>query len=292
MKNDPESLNELREAADLLGGSFPGHTMQRLRTPDGKYRYTYVSSGVRDSFGLDPAELMALREVDHSWLHPDDKPRFIAALEASAQSLEQLDIEVRVGLDSGQYRWVRSIGNPRRLADGSVLWDGVALDVTDRRDAVEALQRTLKQVRQNETSEGRFAHIAAADIQARLSELRGAISDLSAAAQEDRIGAAIEAAQSRFEQFERAMIASRELVLPGSDAEDAAAAANDQASGPALTKRQIEILSHVGKGASNREIADLFGISEGTVKLHLSSIFKRLGVHNRTEAALKWRSFR
>lgn len=292
MSDKPERLNELREAADLLGGSFPGHTMQRLRTPDGKYRYTYVSSGVRDSFGLDPVELMALREVDHSWLHPEDKPRFIAALEASAETLEQLDMEVRVALENGQYRWVRSIGKPRRLADGSTLWDGVALDVTDRRDAVEALERTLKQVRQNETSEGRFAHIAATDIQARLSELRGAISDLSAAMQDNRVRSAIEAVQSRFEQFERAMVASRELVLPGSDSDEAAAASNDQSAAKArqLTRRQIEILSHVGKGASNRDIADLFGISEGTVKLHLSAIFKRLGVQNRTEAALKWRS--
>ncbi|WP_419908202.1 LuxR C-terminal-related transcriptional regulator [Hoeflea sp.] len=292
MKNEPEDLDGLREAADLLGGSFPGHTMQRLRTPDGKYRYTYVSSGVRDSFGLDPVELMALREVDHSWLHPEDKPRFIEALETSAATLGQLDIEVRVALDNGQYRWVRSIGKPRRLDDGSTLWDGVALDVTNRRDAVEALERTLKQVRQNETSEGRLAHIAATDIQARLSELRGAISDLAVAAQQDRVGPAIDNVQSRFEQFERALVASRELVVPGSDTDDAGTASSDQtvAKAKQLTKRQIEILSHVGKGASNRDIADLFGISEGTVKLHLSSIFKRLGVQNRTEAALKWRS--
>ena len=40
------------------------------------------------------------------------------------------------------------------------------------------------------------------------------------------------------------------------------------------------------KGKSNRDIASLLGLSEGTVKIHLSRIFKRLGVSSRTQAML------
>ena len=54
-----------------------------------------------------------------------------------------------------------------------------------------------------------------------------------------------------------------------------------------LSSRQNEILSHLIKGDTNREIAKSCGISEGTVKLHVSSILKVLRVSNRTQAVIK-----
>ena len=52
----------------------------------------------------------------------------------------------------------------------------------------------------------------------------------------------------------------------------------------ALSDRQLEILSTVARGQSNADIAKQFGLSEITIKKHLSSIFERLGVANRAEA--------
>ena len=52
-----------------------------------------------------------------------------------------------------------------------------------------------------------------------------------------------------------------------------------------LTGREVEVLHELAMGASNREIADLFVISEGTVKNHVSSILAKLHLHNRREAA-------
>ena len=51
-----------------------------------------------------------------------------------------------------------------------------------------------------------------------------------------------------------------------------------------LTDRQMEILASVAEGQSNADIALQFGLSEITVKKHLSAIFARLGVANRSEA--------
>ena len=53
-----------------------------------------------------------------------------------------------------------------------------------------------------------------------------------------------------------------------------------------LTLRELEILAYLPAGKSNREIATLLFISESTVKAHLTSLFAKLGVSNRTEAAL------
>jgi DNA-binding NarL/FixJ family response regulator len=54
-----------------------------------------------------------------------------------------------------------------------------------------------------------------------------------------------------------------------------------------LSERELEILSLVASGASNKEIAAALFIAEGTVKNHLTNILGKLGVRDRTQAALK-----
>jgi DNA-binding NarL/FixJ family response regulator len=53
-----------------------------------------------------------------------------------------------------------------------------------------------------------------------------------------------------------------------------------------LTPREVEIVRHVAAGASNKRIAHTLAISEGTVKTHLHSIFKKIGVSNRVQLTL------
>lgn len=55
-----------------------------------------------------------------------------------------------------------------------------------------------------------------------------------------------------------------------------------------LTRRQRDVLRFLGKGRSNRQIARELGITEGTVKVHVSGVFRALGAKNRTEATLKF----
>ncbi len=61
---------------------------------------------------------------------------------------------------------------------------------------------------------------------------------------------------------------------------------NEKASPRSLTRREMDVLQLVAKGNSNREIAQMLFISEKTVKNHLTSIFQKLGVQDRTQAAL------
>ncbi len=54
-----------------------------------------------------------------------------------------------------------------------------------------------------------------------------------------------------------------------------------------LSDREIEIVKMLAAGASNKEIGTALFITEGTVKNHITSIFGKLGVRDRTQAALK-----
>ena len=53
-----------------------------------------------------------------------------------------------------------------------------------------------------------------------------------------------------------------------------------------LTRREMEILEHVAKGMSNKVIANALNITDGTVKLHVKAILRKLGVDSRVKAAV------
>jgi PAS domain S-box-containing protein len=283
-------LKPARAVEALLGRTFPGHTMQRVRTADGKYRYGYVGSGVKDLFGLDPQDLMSRPEVDHAWIHPDDRPRFLDALETSARDLSPLDEEVRVESPSGGYRWVRSIGHPRRQADGSIIWDGVALDIHDRREALETLSNMLVRVRDSEATEDRFSAIAAQDVHGRLDELRSSLAAFAGFVRPEQ-REAFALIEVRLASLDQAVAAANDLAvtvdqsgrMPGAVTEDVTEV-------PGLTGRQLEILRLAARGRPNREIGRSLGLSEGTIKQHMTRIFRRLDVKNRTEAVDRLRA--
>jgi DNA-binding NarL/FixJ family response regulator len=64
-------------------------------------------------------------------------------------------------------------------------------------------------------------------------------------------------------------------------------AAGESGTDPArLTPRERQVLTEIGRGRSNREIARALGLAEKTVKTHVSAILAKLGVQDRTQAAV------
>lgn len=72
-------------------------------------------------------------------------------------------------------------------------------------------------------------------------------------------------------------------------AEFARLPARETADTVALSPREAEVLTLLARGAVNKEIGATLGITEGTVKNHLTSLFAKLGVTHRTQAALRAR---
>ena len=56
-----------------------------------------------------------------------------------------------------------------------------------------------------------------------------------------------------------------------------------------LTAREVEVLRSCSRGSTNREVGDQLAVTEGTVKGHLVSIYRKLKVRNRTGAVAKAR---
>ena len=88
------------------------------------------------------------------------------------------------------------------------------------------------------------------------------------------------------------IVAGKTVVAPELTIVLAKAVQGDAASPPShralaeLTPRELEILCHLAEGQSNKVIARNLGISDGTVKLHVKAILRKLDVHSRVEAAV------
>ncbi|HEX3783481.1 MAG TPA: response regulator transcription factor [Pseudonocardiaceae bacterium] len=83
----------------------------------------------------------------------------------------------------------------------------------------------------------------------------------------------------------RAVHAGHVLLSP--DVAALLAEGEGASAGVTLTAREREVLGELANGRSNREIARLFAVSEKTVKTHVSAILAKLGVQDRTQAALR-----
>lgn len=76
------------------------------------------------------------------------------------------------------------------------------------------------------------------------------------------------------------------IVLAKAVQGDVASSAPSHRALAELTPRELEILCHLAEGQSNKVIARNLGISDGTVKLHVKAILRKLEVHSRVEAAV------
>ena len=74
------------------------------------------------------------------------------------------------------------------------------------------------------------------------------------------------------------------VLVQSADTENGNGLSGGESEKGILSRRQLEVLELIQKGKSNNAIAEELGLSTGTVKMHVSGIFKKLKVTNRTEA--------
>ena len=84
----------------------------------------------------------------------------------------------------------------------------------------------------------------------------------------------------------RAAAARRGAARPARRARRADARGRRRPPSTSLTAREREVLALLGTGLANKVIARRLGISEATVKAHLTRIFRQIGVTDRTQAAI------
>jgi DNA-binding NarL/FixJ family response regulator len=116
----------------------------------------------------------------------------------------------------------------------------------------------------------------------------GAVGYLLKDATASRLVEAVQAA-ARGESVLQPSVATK-LIARVSQLPDPAAVPRPQPLVDPLTERELDVLRAVADGLSNREAAALLFLSEGTVKNHVTNVLAKLGVRDRTQAALRARA--
>ena len=132
-----ENQERFKHLADTLP---EGMVYRLLHRPDGSRSFTYASEGCRRLFHLSPEEIANDANVLYDMIAPEFLESEIIAEKESMENLKIFDFEMPMTLQNGDTRWIRWHSKPSRLADGTLIWDGVCLDVSRHRQMEEALR--------------------------------------------------------------------------------------------------------------------------------------------------------
>jgi diguanylate cyclase (GGDEF)-like protein/PAS domain S-box-containing protein len=122
--------------------SIPVVVYRRIRHPDGRISYPYHGPQFELRHGLDPAAVAEDPTLLQDAVHPEDRAAWLAAIAASADQLSPFSGDCRIVVRGGGFRWFRTLATPARQEDGSVVWDGVSIDITELKATEQALRES------------------------------------------------------------------------------------------------------------------------------------------------------
>jgi rsbT co-antagonist protein RsbR len=123
----------------LIFDRAPVMLFQWILTVDGEARFTAVSPGCEQIYGVPPEQMLADMRYSQGVVHPEDVDAFQAAVVESAQRLTPFVWEGRICPPEGT-RWLRARSFPTRLPDGGTRWEGVILDISEQHASEVARQ--------------------------------------------------------------------------------------------------------------------------------------------------------
>ena len=147
LKRAEAALCESEHRLHDVAANIPGAVYQFIRRPDGSFHFPYMSEGASQLLGLPVAVLTDTAKL-FSNVHPDDLPAMWESIAESARSVTRWKHEFRVIVGPGETKWIQGTSNPDRLDDGSIRWNGVLLDVTERKRAEDALRVSEQRLQQ------------------------------------------------------------------------------------------------------------------------------------------------
>lgn len=132
-KLDEQALRESEARFQRIVANTPGMVYQYLQRPDGTHEFPFVSEGCRELLEWNPALARNNPELQVALFDPGDRPACEQSVAIAAATLQPWKWEGRIQVPSGKVKWVTASARPQRLPDGSILWDGLIMDVTERK---------------------------------------------------------------------------------------------------------------------------------------------------------------
>lgn len=151
---DLSKLNKtLHNSYDLLKNlseQVPGVIYQYRLYPDGRSAFPYSSPGMFQIYEVTSDEVREDASPVFTRIHPDDYDYIVETITESAKNQTEYHSEFRVILPSQGERWRLCNAKPELLEDGSTLWHGIIMDITDRIQQQQDLISAKEKIEKNE----------------------------------------------------------------------------------------------------------------------------------------------
>ena len=144
-----EALREGDQKLKNITNAIPGAVFQFLSTKDGDYQFPFMSDGVKQLLEVESSD--SVKEFEHflSYVAPDDLPMLQESIMAVLDNPALWSHRFRITTPSGRVKWLsgKSTPEPRR-EDGSIVFNGLLYDITERVLAEKALEKAKTHTQQ------------------------------------------------------------------------------------------------------------------------------------------------
>jgi PAS domain S-box-containing protein len=130
-----------------ISHSSPANIYIFVRRVDGSFYFEHMSRAIEAIHEIPVKQILENSQVLLTCIHPEDQADYYAAVNHSLETLQPFQHEWRVLTPSGKTKWVQGNSRPQQRDNGEVAWYGIVLDITDRKQAEQALRHNEEQLR-------------------------------------------------------------------------------------------------------------------------------------------------
>jgi signal transduction histidine kinase/DNA-binding response OmpR family regulator/PAS domain-containing protein len=139
-----QDLEQSHAQYETLAANMPGMIYQMALSPAGVVTFPYVSPSCQELLGIPALDLMTqFQDEIFQWVHPEDLEPLWMSIHESARTLAPWH-HVWRWFKGTALHWMQGRSRPQRQADGTVVWDGILVDITVQKEAELAIQATAE----------------------------------------------------------------------------------------------------------------------------------------------------
>lgn len=125
-----QGLAEAEARLESIANHVPGYIYRRIMRPDGTIDIVYCSPSLSRTLGVSESKI---KRSFYKLMHRDDREIFYDAIRKSATNMSIFREEFRLLSSSGETHWFRSDSPPRKMSNGDVVWDGLAIEISSEK---------------------------------------------------------------------------------------------------------------------------------------------------------------
>jgi PAS domain S-box-containing protein len=140
------ALRQSEERFQQLAAASPGVIYTVVEDPEGPIRYEYLSPAFEDINEIPITEVLQDATLTFQQVHPEDRAAYQQAVAQSSQTMQPFRHAWRIITPAGQVKWIQANSRPERRPNGELVWHGIVIDITDRKQAEQKLQQALQEL--------------------------------------------------------------------------------------------------------------------------------------------------